>query len=264
MPEKFDMTIEEAMKLLNLNKGFTENEFKSNYKEIMRNIHPDTLGGLNNVAFKILEDRAKDVNTAKQVIQAFINTNYTSEKNTYSKTNNKSNDFQQKENDEESKEKDYQEQNNTENRSKKQSYQEEYKEEHKEKIFYGKLKVVYTLWFITIILAYPLLKISSYKLTNLGQTAFMVYLIIPISIFTIIKNQKYKNNKTRSTNILVRFIYIFWFLTSISVYPLLNVNGYKLNDLGQIVFISYLAIPIIIFVFIKIIKSQKRNWLILW
>lgn len=258
MPGKFDMTVEEAMKLLNLNKGFTENEFKSNYKEIMRNIHPDTLGSLNDVAYKILEDRAKDVNTAKQVIQAFINTNCTSEKNTYSKTNNKSNDFHQEEDDKERREKDYQEKNNTENRSKKQSYQEEYKDEHKEKIFSGKLKSVYTLWVITIILVYPLLKICGYKLTDSGQTVFMIYLIIPISIFTIIKNQKYKSNKARDTSSLVKFIYILWFLTSISVYPLLNINGYKLNGLGQIVFISYLVIPIIIFVFVKIIKSEKN------
>lgn len=60
------------MELLNLNIGFTQKEFKSNYKKLMMNIYPDTLGNLNPITRKIIEEEAKKVNIAKSVIESFL------------------------------------------------------------------------------------------------------------------------------------------------------------------------------------------------
>ncbi|WP_055669436.1 J domain-containing protein [Desnuesiella massiliensis] len=69
---KFDINLEQAMELLNLKPGFTENEFKINYRNLMKNIHPDTLGDINEAARKIIEDEVKRVNIAKGIIESFL------------------------------------------------------------------------------------------------------------------------------------------------------------------------------------------------
>ena len=69
---KFDINLEQAMELLKLKPGFTKEEFKVNYRNLMKNIHPDTLGNINETARKIIEDEVKRVNIAKEVIDSFL------------------------------------------------------------------------------------------------------------------------------------------------------------------------------------------------
>jgi cation transport ATPase len=73
--EKFDINLEQAMELLNLKPGFTEAEFKAKYRDLIKNIHPDTLGNINEIARNIIEDEVKRVNIAKGVIESFLKEN---------------------------------------------------------------------------------------------------------------------------------------------------------------------------------------------
>ena len=94
MGTKFDISLEQAMELLNLRVGFTQKEFKSNYKKLMMNIHPDTLGNLNPITRKIIEEEARRVNIAKGIIESFL-------KGTFSEYNiNKNNNHYKKDTEE--------------------------------------------------------------------------------------------------------------------------------------------------------------------
>ena len=73
---KFDINLEQAMELLSLKTGFTETEFKFNYKKIIMGIHPDTLGNINPLARKVLENEVSRVNIAKAVIESFLKGEY--------------------------------------------------------------------------------------------------------------------------------------------------------------------------------------------
>jgi hypothetical protein len=70
--DKFDISLAEAMELLNLKNGFTEEDFRVNYRNLIKNIHPDTLGSLNESSRKIIEDEVKRVNIAKGIIESFL------------------------------------------------------------------------------------------------------------------------------------------------------------------------------------------------
>jgi len=132
METKFDITLEQAMELLNLKAGFTENEFKSNYKKLIREIHPDTIRNLNPTARKIIEDEAKRVNIAKGIIESFLKKEYSdyseNQNSNYYKRNSTSynNEEQQR------KDREYQQQQRKEREYKERERKErEYKEQQR-------------------------------------------------------------------------------------------------------------------------------------
>lgn len=59
MGVNYNMFLDEAMKILNLKKGFTESEFKKNYKELMQTVHPDKVANLNPLAKLVIETYLK-------------------------------------------------------------------------------------------------------------------------------------------------------------------------------------------------------------
>lgn len=98
MENKSNMNLQQAMQLLNLKTGFTEEEFKRKYRKLMMSIHPDAIDA-NDVTRDFLEEKAKDVNIAKGIIEKFLKEN--SVKEQYPKGEYKEKEYVTNENEQE-------------------------------------------------------------------------------------------------------------------------------------------------------------------
>jgi curved DNA-binding protein CbpA len=132
MGVRFDINLEQAMDLLSLKNGFTEKEFRENYRKLIRNIHPDTLGNINPIARKVLEDEAKRVNMAKGIIESFLKEKQ-SNKNTAQNSGYSKNNYEEQQRKEtQNQEKQRKERENQEQQRKERENQEQQRKERED------------------------------------------------------------------------------------------------------------------------------------
>ena len=82
------MSVQEAMKLLNLQENFTLEELNKNYKEKMKEWHPDICNDLN------AEKMSKKINEAKEILKKYLKGENVYQYNNYQ--NSKKTDFETK------------------------------------------------------------------------------------------------------------------------------------------------------------------------
>lgn len=62
------MYFQKAIEILGLNRHFTEDELKETYRNLMRKYHPDANIGKSNEELKTLEEKAKEINSAYELL----------------------------------------------------------------------------------------------------------------------------------------------------------------------------------------------------
>ena len=64
------MTINQALKIFNLNNNFTDNELKKSYHKLARKYHPDNFSS--EIEQKKAEEKMKEINNAKDLLERFL------------------------------------------------------------------------------------------------------------------------------------------------------------------------------------------------
>jgi len=268
METKFNMSLDQAKEILSLNTNFTEKEFRTNYKKLIMNIHPDVLGDINPIARKLLEDEAKRVNIAKGVIESYLkgkqsdynvnrnNRNYRSENNNTHEQQKRQREYEeqqkrQREYEEQQKrQREYEEQQKRQREH--QRTHEKYQDRHKVHMLNRAMILYYTVLFF-IGLGVYLLNENGYSLTSLGLHIFISLFIIPIFILVILIITR----RIEIPSSILTVYYILWFLSAILISYLLNKNEYSLTKLGRVTFGICLLVLLIIFIFNKDIEDKK-------
>lgn len=248
METKFNMSLDQAKEILSLNTNFTEKEFRTNYKKLIMNIHPDVLGDINPIARKLLEDEAKRVNIAKGVIESYLKgkqSDYNVNRNNrnYRSENNNTHEQQKRQ-------REYEEQQKRQREH--QRTQEKYQDRHKVHMLNRAMILYYTVLFF-IGLGVYLLNENGYSLTSLGLHIFISLFIIPIFILVILIITR----RIEIPSSILTVYYILWFLSAILISYLLNKNEYSLTKLGRVTFGICLLVLLIIFIFNKDIEDKK-------
>jgi len=248
METKFNMSLEQAKEILSLNTNFTEKEFRTNYKKLIMNIHPDVLGDINPIARKLLEDEAKRVNIAKGVIESYLKgkqSDYNVNRNNRNYRSENNNTHEQ-----EKRQREYEEQQRKQREH--QRTQEKYQDRHKMHMLNRTMILYYTVLFL-IGLGVYLLNENGYSLTGLGLHIFISLFIIPIFILVILIITR----RIEIPSSILTVYYILWFLSAILISYLLNKNEYSLTKLGRVTFGICLLVLLIIFIFNKDIEDKK-------